>query len=532
MTSTTEKVLQTAVDYATGGSAKARQLANYTIDVKGCPLTSYFGVPQADTDTSLKAGSRGPTLLEDYHNREKISHFDHERIPERVVHARGAAAHGEFVLHTPIPELTHAAVLNDTSRRTPVFLRFSTVAGSRGSADTVRDVRGFAVRFYTEEGNWDLVGNNIPVFFIQDAIKFPDIIHAVNPEPHNEIPQAQTAHDNAWDFFSLTPETSHMLMWIMSDRAIPRSFAMMNGFGVHSFILVNAEGRRHFVKFHWKPRLGVHSLVWDEALKLSVGRPSARGGGKFSEYISQAQLFYNSMSDVEREHITSAFSFELGKVDDTGIHERIITRLDEIDHSLAARVAKNIGQPVRRNTCKNHGMRSAFLSQVDIKEQTFTAKGRKVGIFLQDGFDTAPVLALQSALKSEGVMAMIVGPRKGSVQSGSTSLSTQFTFETCRSTHFDATYVAGGSGENYSKGLNTGRLIHAVREAYMHQKPIAVSGSAVEWLQRVVLPSEVSPAMVGEGNVKVENGVVFLAGTGESAEFGKTLLALVAKHRV
>ena len=237
------------------------------------PLTTNVGQPIADDQNSLKAGERGPVLLEDYVLREKLQHFDHERIPERIVHARGAAAHGYFELYESLQDLTTAKVLTDTSAQTPVFVRFSTVAGSRGSADTARDVRGFAVKMYTPEGNWDLVGNNIPVFFIQDAIKFPDLIHAAKPEPDREIPQAATAHDTFYDFLSLTPESMHMLMWIMSDRTLPRSFGMMEGFGVHTFRLVNAAGKSTFVKFHWKPLLGVHSLVWDEAQQIAGHDP-------------------------------------------------------------------------------------------------------------------------------------------------------------------------------------------------------------------------------------------------------------------
>jgi catalase len=236
-------------------------------------LTDNLGHRISEDQNSLRAGVRGPTLMEDFHFREKLHHFDHERIPERVVHARGSGAHGFFQLHESLADYTTSQILTDTTLQTPVFVRFSTVAGSRGSADTARDVRGFAVRFYTPEGNWDIVGNNIPVFFIQDAIKFPDLIHAAKPEPHNEIPQAQTAHDTFWDFISLTPESMHMVMWIMSDRAIPRSFRTMEGFGVHTFRLINAKGESHFVKFHWKPVLGVHSLVWDEAQKIAGKDP-------------------------------------------------------------------------------------------------------------------------------------------------------------------------------------------------------------------------------------------------------------------
>ncbi|KDQ28627.1 hypothetical protein PLEOSDRAFT_1111887 [Pleurotus ostreatus PC15] len=240
-------------------------------------MTTDQGLHVADTDNWLKVGSNsnvGPALLEDHIAREKIMRFDHERIPERVVHARGAGAHGYFKAYDSSAEQwTKAKVLMDPSRTTPVFVRFSTVQGSRGSADTVRDVRGFAVKFYTEEGNWDIVGNNIPVFFIQDAIKFPDIIHAVKPEPHNEVPTGQSAHNNFWDFVGLQPESAHMIMWVMSDRAIPRSYRMMQGFGVNTYTLLNATGEKHFVKFHWIPELGVHSLVWDEALKIAGQDP-------------------------------------------------------------------------------------------------------------------------------------------------------------------------------------------------------------------------------------------------------------------
>ena len=248
---------------------RSQQAAAVIAEEPGESLTTNQGLLISDNQNSLRAGVRGPTLLEDHILREKIMHFDHERIPERVVHARGAAAHGVFELYENMSKVTKAGFLNDTSVKTPVFVRFSTVAGSRGSADTARDVRGFSVRFYTQEGNFDLVGNNIPVFFVQDAIKFPDLIHSVKPEPHNEIPQASSAHDTFWDFISMVPETTHTIMWVMSDRGIPRSFADMEGFGVHTFRLIDAAGKSSFVKFHWKPVAGVHSLVWDEAVKLA-----------------------------------------------------------------------------------------------------------------------------------------------------------------------------------------------------------------------------------------------------------------------
>jgi catalase len=236
-------------------------------------MTTDQGLKINDDQNSLKSGERGATLLEDFILREKITHFDHERIPERIVHARGAAAHGYFQVYESMAKYTKAGFLNNPSLKTPVFVRFSTVAGSRGSTDLARDVRGFSVKFYTEEGNYDLVGNNMPVFFIQDAIKFPDLIHAVKPEPNNEIPQAASAHDTFWDFISLMPESMHMIMWAMSDRAIPRSLRMMEGFGVHTFRLINKDGKSFFVKFHWKPLLGVHSVAWDEAQIISGKDP-------------------------------------------------------------------------------------------------------------------------------------------------------------------------------------------------------------------------------------------------------------------
>ena len=253
----------------TGNNPKRDQLARSEERPDDQFLTTDQGVRVSSTDDSLTAGERGPTLLEDFHLREKIMRFDHERIPERVVHARGAGAHGHFQVYKSLKHLTRAAFLQDPTVKTPVFVRFSTVVGSRGSADTVRDVRGFAVKFYTSEGNFDLVGNNMPVFFIQDGMKFPDLVHAVKPQPNNEIPQAQSAHDSFWDFVSLTPETAHMVLWVMSDRGIPRSYRMMEGFGVHTFRLIDHAGKAKLVKFHWKPLLGVHSLAWEEAQQIA-----------------------------------------------------------------------------------------------------------------------------------------------------------------------------------------------------------------------------------------------------------------------
>ena len=281
------------------------------VDSGGRPLTTNQGVAVADNQNSLKAGVRGPALLEDFILREKITHFDHERIPERVVHARGSGAHGYFECHTPLTDLTRASIFAEAGKRTPLFVRFSTVAGERGSTDTARDVRGFAVKFYTDEGNWDLVGNNIPVFFIQDAMKFPDVVHAVKPEPHHGMPQAASAHDTFWDFVSLMPESTHMLMWVMSDRAIPRSLRMMQGFGVHTFRFVNEAGESRFVKFHWNPVAGTHSLVWDEAVKISGADSDfhrrdlweAIEAGAYPEWELGVQVF--TEEDAER------FSFDV-----------------------------------------------------------------------------------------------------------------------------------------------------------------------------------------------------------------------------
>lgn len=274
-------------------------------------MTTNQGVKINDDQNSLKDGPRGASLLEDFILREKITHFDHERIPERIVHARGSAAHGSFKLYKSLSKYTRAAFLNDTSVETPVFVRFSTVAGFRGSTDLARDVRGFAVKFYTSEGNFDLVGNNMPVFFIQDAIKFPDLVHAVKPEPHNEIPQAASAHDTFWDFISLMPESTHMIMWLMSDRAVPRSYRMMEGFGVHTFRLVNASGKAHFVKFHWKPLLGVHSVAWDEAQKISGKDPDFHRRDLWESIEAGAYPEWELGLQIVPEEDENKFSFDL-----------------------------------------------------------------------------------------------------------------------------------------------------------------------------------------------------------------------------
>ncbi|MES2940107.1 MAG: catalase [Pseudomonadota bacterium] len=294
-----------------GRNATIAPLDRVRVDSSGQVLTTNQGVAIADNQNSLKYGVRGPALLEDFILREKITHFDHERIPERIVHARGSGAHGFFESYEALTDITRAAPFKAAGKRTPVFVRFSTVQGERGSKDTARDVRGFAVKFYTDEGNWDLVGNNIPVFFIQDAMKFPDLVHAVKPEPHHQMPQAASAHDTFWDFVSLMPESTHMLMWVMSDRGIPRSYATMQGFGVHSYRLVNEAGESVFVKFHWNPKAGTHSLTWDEAVKISGADPDFHRrdlwerieAGNYPEYELGLQVF--------TEEEAEKFSFDI-----------------------------------------------------------------------------------------------------------------------------------------------------------------------------------------------------------------------------
>jgi len=284
-----------------GAGGELHQIAEDGQDI----LTTAQGGPVADDQNSLRVGPRGPLLVDDFHFREKIFHFDHERIPERVVHARGYGAHGFFETYESLSDITRADIFQRAGEKTPVFVRFSTVAGNKGSADLARDVRGFAVKFYTQEGNWDLVGNNIPVFFIQDAIKFPDMVHAAKQEPDRAFPQAQTAHDNFWDFISLTPESMHMVMWIMSDRTIPRSFRFMEGFGVHTFRFVNADDQSTFVKFHWKPKLGLQSVAWNEAVKINGADPDFHRrdlwqsiqSGNFPEWELAVQLFDQDFAD-------------------------------------------------------------------------------------------------------------------------------------------------------------------------------------------------------------------------------------------
>ncbi|WP_270180013.1 catalase [Alkalihalobacillus sp. CinArs1] len=663
---------------------KKEQLEKYSTTDEG-KMTTNQGQKVSEDEFSLKAGERGPTLMEDFHFREKMTHFDHERIPERAVHARGFSAHGEFQVYESLEELTDAEFLKDPSRKTPVFVRFSTVAGSKGSSETVRDVRGFATRFYTDEGNFDLVGNNIPVFFIQDAIKFPDLVHAVKPEPHTGIPQAASAHDTFWDFIANNQESAHMAMWAMSDRAIPRSFRMMEGFGVHTFRLVNAKGEANFVKFHWKPKLGVHSLVWDEAQKLSgknadfhradlleainngdypewelglqiikeedefkfdfdvldptklwpeedvpvkiVGKmvlnrnvenvfaeneqvayhpgnvvkgidfsndPLLQGrlfsytdtqinrfgsanhhelpinkpvcpfhnnqrdgfmrqtinkgqvsyhknslagnqpepateeeGGyvhyqekveghkirarseSFKDHFSQATLFWNSMSDVEKEHITNAFSFELGKVESKSVQQQVVNMLGNVNLDLATSVAQNIGAEAPREGGSDVTKASPALSQINTK---FEPDTRKVGVIVDDGFNGKELIAVLDELKEQGIMPELISDKLG-VKKGNDGAEAEIdhTFLTSESVLFDAIYAVGGDNENkafYQKAN------YFINEAFSHFKPIGGTHEGAKWLEN--------------NNMRGSAGVV----VGDNPEdFAKEFANAVAKHR-
>lgn len=640
-------------------NAKLESLEEFRSDATGQALRTNQGVKIADNQNTLKAGARGPSLLEDFIMREKITHFDHERIPERIVHARGTGAHGFFQSYENHAALTKAGFLQDPGKKTPVFVRFSTVQGPRGSGDTVRDVRGFAVKFFTDEGNFDLVGNNMPVFFIQDAIKFPDFVHAVKPEPHNEIPTGGSAHDTFWDFVSLVPESAHMVIWAMSDRAIPKSLRSMQGFGVHTFRLINAEGKSRFVKFHWRPTAGTCSLVWDEAQKLAgkdtdyhrrdlwesiemgdypewelgvqiveeenehafdfdildptkiipeeiipitplgkmtlnrnpdnffaeveqvafcpghivpgidfsndpllqgrlfsytdtqisrlggpnfhelpinrpvapfhngqrdaqhrttidKGRasyepnsidggwpketpPAAQDGGfesyperidaakirqrseSFGDHFSQARLFFNSMSDHEKEHIIAAYSFELGKVEREFIRAREVNEiLANIDLTLAKRVAENLGLPaptqgtveVRKTSLE----RSPALSQANLLPGDI--KTRKVAILAANGVDAAAIDAMKKALKAEGAHAKVLGPTSAPVKTADgKALPVDASMEGMPSIAFDAVFVPGGAASIKTLSAD-GVALHYLLEAYKHLKAIALHGDA------------------------------------------------------
>lgn len=686
---------------------KDQQLESARVDLDGTRLTTQQGVRVDHTDDSLSAGERGPTLLEDFHAREKITHFDHERIPERVVHARGAGAYGHFQPYDGwLAEFTAAEFLTDPDVRTPVFVRFSTVAGSRGSADTVRDVRGFATKFYTAQGNYDLVGNNMPVFFIQDGIKFPDFVHAVKPEPHNEIPQAQSAHDTLWDFVALQPETMHMIMWLMSDRALPRSYRMMQGFGVHTFRLVSADGRGTFVKFHWKPLLGTHSLVWDETQKIAgkdpdfnrrdlweaietgefpewelgvqlvpeqdehsfgfdlldatkiipeedvpvrpvgrmvldrnpdnffaeteqvafhtanivpgidfsndpllqarnfsyldtqllrlggpnfahipVNRPLAPvhhnqrdgfqqqqihrgrtsyhknslGGGcpalpgqfpevfshyqervdgvkirrrseSFKDFYSQATLFWNSMTEPEREHIVAAFRFELGKVDHTEIRAAVVDHLNHVDHTLATLVAEGVGVPApSQETTPNHGRTSPALSQ--LAAPVTGVRTRKVAILVADGVDGKGTRRLVTALRNAGAIPELLAPTDGTVTcANDADLEVDRAINTMASVLYDAVVVPCGPDSAAAIGKD-GYALHFVTEAFKHGKAVGAFGAGIKVLRRANL-GDVRLAS-SEDDIVTDAGVVTAPAAEDSLseQYFETLVAEIAKHR-
>ncbi len=684
-------------------------------------LTTNHGLRINDNQNSLKSMERGGTLIEDFILREKIHHFDHERIPERIVHARGSAAHGVFELFDPIPEFTKAKLFTETGVQTPVFVRFSTVAGSRGSTDLARDVRGFAVKFYTEEGNYDLVGNNMPVFFIQDAMKFPDLVHAVKPEPHHEMPQAASAHDTFWDFISLMPESMHMIMWTMSDRALPRSLRMMEGFGVHTFRLINAEGASHFVKFHWKPLLGVHSVAWDEAQKISgknsdfhredlwkaiesgnfpewelgvqivpeadefkygfdlldatklipeelvpvrrigkmtlnrnpdnffaeteqvafnpghlipgidisndpllqgrlfsysdtqlsrlgthnfqelpinrpispvhnnqrdghmrhtinTGRvsyePNSLGGGcpyqakaseggftsfpervdgrkirtrskSFLDFFSQAKLFFNSQSDAEKNHLTDALCFELGKVETIAIRERMVKLLTHVDKGLAAAVAVYLGIsiPEDRDSSLNGSIpadadpadyqpvesegaieKSAALSMENTIKDTI--KTRKVAMLVADGVDESSLLAMKSALEAAGAAVELVAPKLCAIKSANdTEFPIMKSFLTTASVLYDAVYVPGGTSSVASIASEPD-AIHFLNEAFKHCKPIAADSEARQVLNETYFAKKI-PAETADADV-LETGIIVGDTGGNIADH---FIKAIALHR-
>jgi catalase len=710
-----------------GSDGKIDDLHKNTEDSGGEFLTTNQGVRINDNQNSLKAGDRGPTLMEDFILREKITHFDHERIPERVVHARGSAAHGYFQVYESMAEYTKADFLQDPSVQTPVFVRFSTVAGSRGSTDLARDVRGFAVKFYTQEGNYDLVGNNMPVFFIQDAIKFPDLVHAVKPEPHNEMPQAASAHDTFWDFISNMPESMHMIMWVMSDRAIPRSLRMMEGFGVHTFRFVNAAGKARFVKFHWKPLLGLHSVVWDEAQKISgkdpdfhrrdlwesiengdfpewefgvqiveekdehkfpfdlldptkiipeelvpvrrigkltlnrnpdnffaeteqvafhtghvvpgidftndpllqgrlfsyldtqllrlggpnfheipINRPvapvhnnqrdgfgrqtinkgntahdpnSTRGGcpfqagadmagftsyaeridarkirarsASFFDHFSQATLFYNSQTDVEKLHIIRALRFELGKVETPPIRERMWGLLSQIDKDLANQVAQGLGMkvpakldrplnmsiPADGNPAKFQPKRvpqgideSPALSIVaNPNFPKDSVKTRKIAFLLADGFDDRAVGDMKKALLTAGAAPMTVAPHLGVVTGADgEECKADFSFLTASSVLFDAVFIPGGEASVAALKAEP-EAATFVDEAYKHCKAIAANGAGVGLLARL-LGEKFTEANTTGQLVANDQGVVTTRG-GVGDNFAKAFIDAVAQHR-
>ncbi len=702
-------------------NAKSEELEANREDSRGTRLTTNQGVRIHDNQNSLTAGDRGPTLMEDLIFQEKMTHFDHERIPERIVHARGSGAYGFFEAYESMAEFTKAGFLQDPAQKTPVFVRFSTVVGFRGSADTVRDVRGFATKFYTTEGNFDLVGNNMPVFFIQDAIKFPDLVHAVKPEPHNEMPQASAAHDNFWDFISLMPESLHTIMWVLSDRALPRSYRMMEGFGVHTFRLVNEAGKSRFVKFHWKPTLGVHSLVWDEVQKLAgkdpdynrrdlweaieqgqypefelgvqiveeedehkfdfdlldatklipeetvpvriigkmtlnrnpdnffaeteqvafhpghvvpgidfsndpllqgrlfsyidtqlirlggpnfaeipINRPVAevhnnqRDGfmrqtinkgqvnyepnslaqgcpmqspeqmqayssypeqiegqkvrhrsESFNDHFSQPTLFWESQSEVEKEHIVEALHFELGKVKHMHIRQRMVELLANISQELAERTAAGIGvksftgdlsylkdstDPLSsdRRGAAEPGRSSALSMENTVKDSILS---RKVAFLVAEGVDLATVKTVKSALTQAGasvhLIAKSLNPLNGE---GKQEMMVDKSFLTASSVMYDAVFVPGGANSVATLKMN-GDAIHFINEAFKHCKPIAAVGEGIELLHEADLNNVQLAGKKKGQDMVTDQGVVTAATTADPDDFVRDFMRAIAQHR-
>jgi catalase len=690
-----------------GRNPLVRPLDRVRVDSTARPLTTNLGVPVADNQHSLKMGLRGPALLEDFILREKITHFDHERIPERIVHARGSAAHGYFECYRPLAEYTRAAIFSEAGKRTPVFVRFSTVVGERGSTDTARDVRGFAVKFYTDEGNWDLVGNNMPIFFIQDAMKFPDLVHAAKPEPHFAMPQASTAHDTFWDFVSLMPESTAMLLWVMSDRAIPRSYRTMQGFGVHTFRFVNAAGASHFVKFHWSPVAGTHSLVWDEAVKISgadpdfhrrdlweaieagahpeyelgvqifteeqaegwtfdvldatkivpeelvpvfpigklvldrnpdnffaeteqvafctahvvpgidftndpllAGRihsyhdtqisrlggpnfheipinapiaqvhnnqrdgmhrqaihrgrvsyePNSLGGGcpfqagaagfvsfaergrvedhkvrgkaeRFADHYTQATLFWNSQTAVEKAHIVKAFRFELSRVQTPAIRERMVSGLLNVAPELGEAVAAGLGlrdlpppmPKVMTRAVTPEVTRSGALS-LFARPGDGGIRARKVAFLVADGCDAVAVRALAERLAAAGAVPRFVGPRIGPVEAMSGEiLDADASIETTPSVLYDGVVIADGAAAVKALAAS-GQAIEFVKDQYRHGKTILAFGGAAALLEAVPIPSTLPDGTPDPGLIVDETGAgpaAFIEGLAKHRHFAR-----------
>ena len=694
---------KSGIEAKPGENPLNESLDRVRVDSSARVLTTNQGVPIGDNQHSLKAGLRGPALLEDFILREKITHFDHERIPERIVHARGSGAHGFFESYGSMKQFTRAAPFQEQGKVTPVFARFSTVAGGSSSKDTARDARGFAVKFYTDQGNWDLVGNNIPVFFIQDAMKFPDLVHAVKQEPHHGMPQAASAHDTFWDFVSLMPESTHMLMWVMSDRAIPRSLRMMQGFGVHTFRLVDEHGNSSFCKFHWTPRLGTHSLVWDEAVKISgadpdfhrrdlweaiengccpewelgmqifteaqaeafsfdvldptklvpeelvpvtpVGRmvlnrnpdnffaeteqvafcaahiipgidfsndpllagrihsyvdtqisrlggpnfheipinapiapvhnnqrdgmhrqaihrgrvsyePNSLGGGcpfqagaagfvtfpqpvqedkvrgnpeKFADHYTQATLFYNSQTPVEKANIAAAFRFELSKLTVPAIRQRMLSSLVNVSKELAGTIAEGLGMdvpPAMPRALPKPGapeVKTSHRLSLMSRPGDGGIRSRRVAVLVAAGVDGNVVASIVKRLQKEGAAPKIVSTRIGPVKtSDGGSVEAEASMENEPSFLFDALILADGEPAITTLAAH-GHTMDYIKDQYRHLKTILALGRSSSLLQKAGIPAKLPDGRADPG--------VLLAETGELPDALDAFVEAAAHHR-